>query len=562
MASESVSFTLVLKDLMSGPLGKMGSTGNQSFDRLEKGADGFNKELDKTQAKSKGLNGTLASLKRSALTLIGTYAGFSAVKGIANLGMQAEQTEIAFSTMLQSVEKGKAMIAGLDQFANATPFENADLKENAKMLLNFGSSAESVIPTLQMLGDVSMGNRDKMNSLTLAFAQVQSTGKLMGQDLLQMINAGFNPLMEMSKMTGKSMGELKEDMSKGAISADMVTRAFQHATEEGGMFHNMMQKQSESTGGKLSTLIGKAGLLGEKIGLAMNPAISFFLDFGIAVLDSDSALSNIAVTLGIAGAAYGAYKLQALMATAASGAFTFSLKGIGMAIRSIPIVGWIAAAAEGLFLLYQHSETFRGGVLGIWEVIKEMTGMFSNLFTDFSGTLSRIGNLIAGFFKRQIAPVFEIIEAVRNGNWAKAAKAGGQLLLNFAGGGIGGLIQEVAKSDAFKTGQENAKNGGGTFNLFGGGESSSNGSGSGVPGLDSFAAAASSASAKSTSIGNTSGRVSGSGSGRPLTIHIGKLFEDQVINVSGDLKDNYNQIREAVNRALVDAVRDFELSYE
>ena len=68
-----------------------------------------------------------------------------------------------------------------------------------------------------MLGDVSQGNKERFDSLTLAFAQVGSAGKLSGQDLLQFVNAGFNPLNEISKMTGESMAELKERMSAGGV---------------------------------------------------------------------------------------------------------------------------------------------------------------------------------------------------------------------------------------------------------------------------------------------------------------------------------------------------------
>ena len=77
------------------------------------------------------------------------------------------------------------------------------------------------MPMLRAIGDISMGDTQKLQSLTLAFAQMSSTGKLMGQDLLQMINAGFNPLSVISEKTGKSIGVLKDEMSKGAISAKM-----------------------------------------------------------------------------------------------------------------------------------------------------------------------------------------------------------------------------------------------------------------------------------------------------------------------------------------------------
>lgn len=86
------------------------------------------------------------------------------------------------------------MIDDLREFAAKTPLQLSGLQENAKLLLSFGIEAQNILPYQKMLGDISGGNAQKMNQLTLAFAQMQSTGRLKGQDLLQMINAGFNPL--------------------------------------------------------------------------------------------------------------------------------------------------------------------------------------------------------------------------------------------------------------------------------------------------------------------------------------------------------------------------------
>ena len=121
-------------------------------------------------------------------------------------------------------------------------------------LMGFGMSAEESQIRLKQLGDISQGDAQKFESLTLAFAQMSSTGKLTGQDLNQMINAGFNPLEEISRKTGKSIGELKEEMGKGAISADMVADAFASATSEGGRFYGAMDAQSKTFSGQLATL--------------------------------------------------------------------------------------------------------------------------------------------------------------------------------------------------------------------------------------------------------------------------------------------------------------------
>jgi tape measure domain-containing protein len=109
---------------------------------------------------------------------------------------------------------------------------------------------------LKQIGDISMGDEERFKSLTLAFAQMSSTGKLMGQDLLQMINAGFNPLSVIAEKTGKSIGQLKKDMEAGAVSSEMVADAFRMVTAEGGRFYGMTQKQAEGIRGLQAQLEG------------------------------------------------------------------------------------------------------------------------------------------------------------------------------------------------------------------------------------------------------------------------------------------------------------------
>ena len=121
--------------------------------------------------------------------------------------------------------------------ASTTPYETTDLIGATQTMIGFGISAEEAQGYLNVLGDIAMGDSQKMQSLALAFSQCQSTGKLMGQDLLQMINQGFNPLLYISKMTGKSIGTLKEEMSEGKISAEMVADAFEYATQKGQPFY-------------------------------------------------------------------------------------------------------------------------------------------------------------------------------------------------------------------------------------------------------------------------------------------------------------------------------------
>jgi len=182
-------------------------------------------------------------------------AGFTM---LAKTGIEAAMTmeglNAEFKVMTGSAEHAAAVIKEISDFAAKTPFDKLGLSRAAKTLMSFGLQSEKVVPTLKMLGDIAGADQNKLNGLALVFGQIQSTGRLMGQDLLQLINHGFNPLTEISKQTGMSVADLKKAMEKGAISADMVTLAFKSATSAGGLFYGNLEAQSQTLQGRISTL--------------------------------------------------------------------------------------------------------------------------------------------------------------------------------------------------------------------------------------------------------------------------------------------------------------------
>ena len=209
------------------------------------------------QVDPKGIDKAKASLSGLKKWIGGLALGAGLVS-LAKTGIEAAMTmeglTAQFTVMTGSAEKAEGVISEIADFAAKTPFDKLGLSNAAKTLMAFGMEADKVVPTLKMLGDVAGSDQNKLNSLALVFGQIQSAGKLTGGDLLQLINQGFNPLNTLAKISGKSMSELKDAMSEGRISADMVTRAFQAATSEGGLFFGNLEAQSQTLQGRISTL--------------------------------------------------------------------------------------------------------------------------------------------------------------------------------------------------------------------------------------------------------------------------------------------------------------------
>ena len=245
----------------------------------------------------------LEAFASKALKFVGAaYLAKKAFDGLV-AGMQFAVTQAAdiesiqaqFEVMLKSAEAAKYLVQEIQQFAAVTPFETKPLLENVKMMMNFGMSAEQSMKSVKMLGDVAGDSQERLNRLTLAFAQTFAANKLKGDDLRQYIEAGFNPLKVISQETGESYASLQKKMEKGLISPEMVSHAFEVATSAGGMFYQNMIKQSKTFNGLWSTAKDNIAIVAQKIGESLLPYAKELLIAFIGIGDkiTESALGLV-----------------------------------------------------------------------------------------------------------------------------------------------------------------------------------------------------------------------------------------------------------------------------
>lgn len=205
-----------------------------------------------------------------------------------------EDYAMSFQTMTGSADKSKEMMNEIKKTAKETPFEIDGMADSVKQMMAYGIEADKSLELTKLLGDVSQGNMDKMNSMAYAMGQISSAGKLNGQDLRQLINAGFNPLEEMSRTTGESMESLKDKMSKGKITYQMVEDSLKSVTAAGGRFHNAMQNASKTFSGQMDMMkegwSNFKGILSGGITTAISqdilPALNNILDSGTDLLSA------------------------------------------------------------------------------------------------------------------------------------------------------------------------------------------------------------------------------------------------------------------------------------
>ena len=222
-------------------------------DAMEKNMAKASRSMDNAGKSAKRLENSVSGIGSKLKMLAGAFIGFETVKTGISAFAEREKLQTDIGTLLGDDAAGKQFSDYITQFAKATPYGISELSGLAKGLIQYNVSLDDTKMYMQQLGDIAMGDKQKMASLGVVLGQVASAGKLQGQDLMQFINAGFNPLTVLSEMTGKTMAQLRDDMSQGAISFEMVSAALKKATSEGGRFYKGMEKGSKTLSGLWST---------------------------------------------------------------------------------------------------------------------------------------------------------------------------------------------------------------------------------------------------------------------------------------------------------------------
>ena len=249
--------------------------------------------------------------------------------GLKELGSKIISVRADFESMETSLkvllggsqERLNNIMGQIKEYALASPLNTKDMVGAVQMLTSFGIEAEKSIDYLKAIGDISMGDTGKFNGLALAFSQMSSAGKLMGQDLMQMVNAGFNPLEEIARKTGKSIGQLKEEMSKGAISSKMVQDAFISATSAGGKFFGMSQEGAKTLNGQISMLQESFDNMFNEIGGKGEGVVMSAVQMATKLVENYEQVGKVLTGLVIT---YGTYKTALILSTQMTNGMTMA----------------------------------------------------------------------------------------------------------------------------------------------------------------------------------------------------------------------------------------------
>lgn len=262
-------------------------------------ADGMQQVSTAAKRAAGALDGIVSAAKRAGGALSGIRAGFGEVGGtlaaigaaaaaakMLDLTMEAEKTAVSFEVLTGSGESARKMLDDIRKLDKKTVFGTQDLAQAQKLMMNFGMAGGEAFGVLTNLTEVAQGDTEQLMLLARGMAQVQAAGRLMGQEANQLINSGFSPLFEISKMTGRSMADLKKDMEAGLISYDMVRAALEGLTTGTGRLAGMNDRMAETTSGQFAKFKTNVEQIAIAFGSALLPEINRVLSFLNTTADS------------------------------------------------------------------------------------------------------------------------------------------------------------------------------------------------------------------------------------------------------------------------------------
>lgn len=394
----------------------MGYDGSLKFD-TEINESGFNSGISKLG----GIAKKGAGVAVAAVGAVTAALGAGVVAGVKyNASIESYQT--SFEVMTGSAEKAAEVIDKLKKVGAETPFELPDLADTTQLLMNYGFSADEAMDKMMMLGDISQGSAEKMSRIATAYGQMSSAGKVSLEDVKQMIEAGFNPLQEISESTGESMASLYDRISKGTISVDEITASMQRATSEGGKYFQSMEKQSQTFSGLISTLKDNAQqLLGEVVKPISDGLTESLLPAAISAIEQ---LTQGFEENGVAGMIQAAGNIVNGLITGIMENATF-LISTGMELLS---QFWLGIATGLPELIVKGFEIVTQLALGIMQNLPQLVTQGSAAITNYvSGLLSALPSVL----QSGVQMVLRLVDGIIN-NLPAIVSAAAQAIARFA----------------------------------------------------------------------------------------------------------------------------------
>ena len=326
-------------------------------------------ELKEQKSHVSQLGTEVNNLKNLIGKIATIYGGKKLWEMLIGSNAEMEQCQTSFEVMLGDTEKAAALIEKMRPFAAKTPFGMTDAISTGSLLMNYGVSSDNLIDTMTKLGDLASGNAEKFNRVVLAYGQMLAKGKVSGEELRQMTEAGVPLQTALAESIGVTGEEFSKMVSAGKVGIEDLDKAIESLTTGNGQFAGMMEKQAETMQGMLSTLQDNVSEFFRKLGEGAFGEVKDALSEVMELMDeweNDGTLNNAARELGtliknfvggLKNAVTVAWKFKEVILAGAAALISFKLAvGIGniisstvVAIKSLTDATYRAKKAQELY---------------------------------------------------------------------------------------------------------------------------------------------------------------------------------------------------------------------
>lgn len=225
--------------------------------RISADSKPFTRGINNARGDLGGFSNAVGGMVARLSTLVAAYVSVKKAMDALSLGVKfaadAEQAEVAFTTLLGSAKDAKSVLSDVARFAASTPFQLPELRDSARMLAAFGFEAEQIVPNLRMIGDIAAGTGQPVSQLAEIYGKAAVQGRLFGEDINQLTGRGIPIIGQLASQFGVAESEVKKLVEQGKVGFPELQAAFVNMTSQGGRFSGMMDAQSKTLAGVWST---------------------------------------------------------------------------------------------------------------------------------------------------------------------------------------------------------------------------------------------------------------------------------------------------------------------
>lgn len=349
------------------------------------------------------------------------FAFFSAaqatsfVKSMATVHGEFQQIEIALETILGNEREAATLMNQLRETAAKTPFDMKGIANGAKQLLAYGEDAATVNETLIKLGNIAAGLSQPLGDLVYLYGTTMTQGRLYTQDFNQFVGRGIPMIKELAEYFGVAESEVRGLVEAGKVGFPEVQAVISSLTEEGGMFFNLMEKQSTSVIGKISNLGDAWDAALDKMGESSEGFIYTGIE-GLTYLVEH--YDTVLKILGTLVTAYGSYKAALIAINAIQ-----KVSATVVATRALLAQTQMLTRATQAQILFNQAVKANPYVLAFSALTTVITAlvMFCDKSDEAEDSVSRLENAnkkASEEFDKEAAKIKSLQDVVSNANVA------------------------------------------------------------------------------------------------------------------------------------------------